>query len=146
MHRVIFSILLLFSMQFAMHANAQCDQAFIDKCANNGENVKYIKHFRIRFEESKSEKKRSEGSFSVMLNKGSHYRFLTCNDVTKPGVTIIELSDDFGNFGGNYNTQTDKEYSAFDFICNKTGPYYLKMFFKDGKAGCGVCVLALVVE
>lgn len=146
MHKVIFFIVLFFLVHMALKVNAQCDQAFIDKCADNGENVKYVKHFRIRFEESKSEKKRSEMSFSVMLNKGNHYRFITCNDPSKPGITIIELSDDFGNFGGNYNGQTDKEYKAFDFLCTKTGPYYLKMFFKDGKAGCGVCVMALVVD
>lgn len=125
---------------------AQCDQAFIDQCSTSGGTVKYIKHFRIRFTEATKDKSQSEGKFSIMLNKGSHYRFFTCNDASKPGHTVVELSSDFGNFGGNINNETGAEYTAFDFVCTKTGPYYLKMNFKDGKEGCGVCVLTLVVE
>lgn len=125
---------------------AQCDQAFIDQCSTSGGNVKYIKHFRIRFVESSKQQGQSEGKFSIILNKGSHYRFFTCNDATKPGQTVVELTSDFGKFGGNFNAETGAEYKAFDFVCTKTGPYYLEMTFKDGKEGCGVCVLTLVVE
>jgi hypothetical protein len=137
--------LLLFFLHFVKDGSAQCDQAFIDQCASNSA-VKYIKHFRIRFTDSKNEKTRSDGHFSIMLNKGNHYRFLVCNDPSKPGSTIIELSSDFASFGGNYNAAEDKEYKAFDFVCSKTGPYYLKMFFKNGEEGCGVCVVSLVME
>lgn len=127
-------------------SKAQCDQAFINACAQGDSKAKYVKHFRIRFAEAKNIKKRSEGKFAIMLNKGNHYRFFVCNDPSKAGKTIIELSNDFTQFGGNYNASTGKEYKAFDFLCTKTGPYYLKMFFKDGKEGCGVCVIALVVD
>lgn len=127
-------------------ATAQCDNEFIANCSNSGGDTKYIKHFRIRFAESKNEKKRSEGQFTIMLMKGNHYRFLVCNDPSKPGETIIELSNNFAQFGGNYNAAEDKQYRAFDFVCSKTGPYYLKMFFKDGNEGCGVCVITLVMD
>ena len=46
----------------------------------------------------------------------------------------------------NINASTGAEYPAFDFICSKTGPYFLKMHFKDGKEGCGVCVMTLVTN
>jgi hypothetical protein len=137
--------LILFSIVSA-NVSGQCDDAFINSCSNGGEKVKYIKHFRIRFAEAPNVKKRSEGMFTLMLNKGSHYRFLICNDASKPGSTIMELSNDFAQFGSNYNAQNDSEYKAFDFLCTKTGPYYIKMFFKDGKEGCGVCVLTLVTD
>lgn len=125
---------------------AQCDNAFITTCSKSGGESKYIKHFRIRFEEAKNKKKISEGNFTIMLSKGNHYRFMVCNDASKPGETIIDLSNDFSQFGSNYNAQSDKLYKAFDFLCTKTGPYYLKMHFKDGQAGCGVCVLTLVMD
>ena len=145
MYRIL-TIVIFIVIAFITSVNAQCDQDFINNCSHSGGSVKYIKHFRIRFEQAKSAKKRSEGQFSIMLNKGNHYRFLVCNDPSKPGATIIELANDFSKYGGNYNAQADKEYKAFDFVCTKTGPYYLKMFFKDGKAGCGVCVLSLVMD
>lgn len=125
---------------------AQCDNDFINSCSQNGGEAKYIKHFRIRFEEAKNKKKISEGNFTIMLNKGNHYRLLVCNDPSKPGQTIINLANDFSNYGSNYNPQADKMYKALDFLCTKTGPYYLNMYFKDGKAGCGVCVLTLVMD
>lgn len=141
-----FFYLLFLFFAIPSQSNAQCDNEFIDKCANSGGETKYIKHFRIRFAEAKNIKKRSEGNFTIMLMKGNHYRFLVCNDPSKPGKTIIELSNNFAQFGGNYNAAEDKEYRAFDFICTKTGPYYLKMFFKDGEEGCGVCVISLVMD
>lgn len=128
------------------HSYAQCDQAFIDKCSDKGSTIKYVKHFRIRFTEAMKGKNISEGKFAIMLNKGTHYRFFTCNDETKPGHTIVEMSSDSGACGGNVNPTTGAEYKAFDFVCTKTGPYYLKMFFKDGKEGCGVCVMTLVTD
>jgi len=126
---------------------AQCDQAFIDKCSQTSANVKYVKHFRIRFTEAMKGKSVSEGKFAVMLNKGSHYRFFICNDATKPGHTVVELSSDMSGLSvGNINPTTGTEYPAFDFMCSKTGPYFLKMHFKDGKEGCGVCVMTLVTN
>lgn len=126
---------------------AQCDQAFIDKCSSNGPSVKYVKHFRIRFTEAMKGKNVSEGNFSIMLSKGSHYRFYVCNDESKPGHTVVEMSSDAaGKCGTNVNPTTGAEYPAFDIMCSKTGPYYLKMYFKDGKEGCGVCVMTLVTD
>lgn len=137
----------LFIILATAGVKAQCDQAFIDACSNKDSDAHYVKHFRIRFTEcSPDPKKRSEGKFTIMLNKGNHYRFYTCNDPSKNGQTIIEISNDFASYGGNYNASTDTQYSSMDFICTKTGPYYLNMFFKDGKEGCGVCVVALVME
>lgn len=142
------SFLICFVLMLISSATySQCDQAMIDKCSSSGSGVKYVKHFRIRFTEATKGKAPSQGNFAVMLNKGSHYRIFTCNDETKPGKTAVELTSDFsGKVGGNFNEATGAEYKAFDFVCNKTGPYYLKMHFKDGKEGCGVCVLTLVAN
>lgn len=146
MIRLVIALGFTFLLLNPFNSNAQCDQAFIDACAGSDSKAKYVKHFRIRFAEAKNIKKRSEGKFAIMLNKGNHYRFFICNDPSKPGKTIVELANDFTQFGGNYNAGSDTEYKAFDFLCTKTGPYYLKMFFKEGKEGCGVAVVALVVD
>jgi len=146
MHKLVKHILIVIISLFALTSQGQCDNDFISSCSNSGGSIKYIKHFRIRFAEAKNVKKRSEGLFTVMLMKGNHYRFYVCNDATKPGTTIMELSNDFSQYGSNYNAQNNSEYKAFDFLCTKTGPYYIKMFFKEGKEGCGVCVLTLVTD
>ena len=130
----------------AVKSYAQCDQAFIDKCSQTSATIKYVKHFRIRFTEAMKGKSISEGKFAIMLNKGSHYRFFTCNDETKPGHTVVELANESSVLVANINASTGAEYPAFDFICSKTGPYFPKMHFKDGKEGCGVCVMTLVTN
>ncbi|MBO7433459.1 MAG: hypothetical protein J6U13_06875 [Salinivirgaceae bacterium] len=130
----------------AVNSYGQCDQAFIDKCSQTSATIKYVKHFRIRFTEAMKGKSISEGKFAIMLNKGSHYRFFTCNDETKPGHTVVELANESSVLVANINASTGAEYPAFDFICSKTGPYFLKMHFKDGKEGCGVCVMTLVTN
>jgi hypothetical protein len=141
---ILISVLFLLNIT---EVSAQCDNAFIAKCSSDGgSSVKYIKHFRIRFTQATSKKKISKGKFTLMLNKGNHYRFYICDDPSKPGETIMELSNDMTKFGSNYNAASGTKYKAFDFVCNKTGPYYIKMYFKDGKAGCGVCVLTLVTN
>ena len=130
----------------AVNSYGQCDQAFIDKCSRASATIKYVKHFRIRFTEAMKGKSISEGKFAIMLNKGSHYRFFTCNDETKPGHTVVELANESSVLVANINASTGAEYPAFDFICSKTGPYFLKMHFKVGKEGCGVCVMTLVTN
>ena len=142
---IILSLFAILSIT-SISVYGQCDNNFISKCAQSGGKAKYVKHFRIRFKEAPNKNKISEGKFTLMLNKGNHYRFNICNDPSKPGTTIMELSNDFTEFGSNFNGSTNKTYKAFDFVCSKTGPYYIKMFFKDGKEGCGVCVLTLVTE
>lgn len=139
------TLFLFFGISLSIGAMGQCDQELVDICAKSTD-VKYIKHFKIRFSASPDVKKRSEGLFTIMLSKGNHYRFMVCNDESKQGSTIMELSNDFAQYGSNYNAQNDSEYKAFDFLCTKTGPYYIKLFFKDGKEGCGVCVLTLVTD
>ncbi len=126
-------------------ASAQCDQELIDICSGQiGEGGTYIKHFKIRFATSKSSKKPSSANFSVILNKGNHYRFTTCNDAGKEGQTKMDLSDDFNQYGTNYDPSTKKIYKSIDFQCNKTGPYYITLSFVDGLEGCGVCIMSLV--
>jgi len=146
MHKLVVAIIIAFFSLASSNTYGQCDQAFIKNCFASGGEAKYVKHFRIRFSEAKNTKTRSEGMFTLMMSKGNHYRFMICNDPSKPGATIMELSNDFTQFGSNYNAKTNKEYKAFDFVCSKTGPYYIRMFFKDGKEGCGVCILTLITD
>ncbi len=127
MHKLVVAIIIAFFSLASSNTYGQCDQAFIKNCFASGGEAKYVKHFRIRFSEAKNTKTRSEGMFTLMMSKGNHYRFMICNDPSKPGAT-------------------NKEYKAFDFVCSKTGPYYIRMFFKDGKEGCGVCILTLITD
>ncbi len=122
----------------------QCDNTLIEKCKNENGNSKYLKHFRIRFAESKSAKKASIATFTILLNKGNHYRFNVKNDASKEGEAILNLVEANRLIASNYLPESGKQYSSFDFYCKKTGAYYIEMTFKDGKAGCAIGMISFV--
>ncbi|MBQ5576400.1 MAG: hypothetical protein IIT37_10185, partial [Bacteroidales bacterium] len=50
-------------------------------------------------------------------------------------------------YGCTYDKVTKSDRKSFDFICNKTGMYYISIRFKPGeggKKGCAVGILSFV--
>jgi hypothetical protein len=140
--KIVFSIIAIAFM--SLNANAQCGDDLVASCAGSDGSVKYVKHFKIRFGKASSGTGQSKST--IMLTKGSHYRFYICNDVTKEGQIIASLSSPFGKFGSNVSPTSGNVLKAIDMMCTKTGPYFLDMKFKDGKEGCGVCVMSIVTN
>ena len=138
-------ILFLFFAQCSL-LYAQCGNDLIDITKSENGGAKYVKHFKIRFEKAKNPKKASVANFTILLNKGTHYRFNVHNDKDKPGQAILTLYDDFNVYGSNYIESSDKFYKSFDFICKKTNPYYISLTFKNGEEGCAVGMLSYVKQ
>lgn len=135
----ILPFLMLFQVSFG-----QCNNELIDKCRAENGGAKYLKHFRIRFAESKNAKKASVATFTLMLNKGNHYRFNVKDDETKPGRAVLNLIENNNLVASNYVPETGKQYSSFDFYCKKTGAYYIEMSFIEGKEGCSIGMISFV--
>ncbi|NOZ47372.1 MAG: hypothetical protein GXO79_11410 [Chlorobi bacterium] len=137
--------LLILPLFFLFHTSfGQCNNELIEKCKAENGNAKYLKHFKIRFAASKNPKKASVATFTLLLNKGNHYRFNVKNDETKEGKAILDLIENKSFLASNYLPESGKQYSSFDFYCKKTGAYYIDMKFKDGKAGCAVGMISFV--
>lgn len=145
MQKFVFAIIIGF-LFVNVSTFAQCDNSLIAITKNENGGSKYIKHFKIRFEKSKNPKKASVANFTILLNKGSHYRFNVHNDNTRKGHAILTLYDDYNVYGSNYLESADKEYKYFDFYCKKTSPYYISLKFKNGEEGCAVGMLSYVKQ
>jgi len=145
MQKAIFVFLCSFLFS-AYSASAQCDNSLIDITKENNGGATYVKHFKVRFEKSKNPKKASVANFTILLNKGNHYRFNVQNDSTKVGKAQLTLYDDFKVYGSNINPSNGKIYPYFDFYCKKTNPYYISIQFVDGEEGCAVGMLSYVKQ
>jgi hypothetical protein len=145
MQKIIFATIICLFV-FSLTSSAQCDNSLIDITKSENGGATYVKHFKVRFEKAKNPKKASKANFTILLNKGNHYRFNVHNDENKPGKAKLTLYDDYKDYGSNINPENGKVYPYFDFYCKKTNPYYISITFVDGEAGCAVGMLSYVKQ
>ena len=128
-------------------AKAQCNQKLVYNCATNNGNAIYLRDFNAKLRKRGEEGKPPIAKFSVVLNKGTHYRFNLCNPRGFEGRAVLKLYDSNQLWGSTYNERTGKDYKEFDFICKKTATYYVYITYKEGyepKRGCAVGILSFV--
>jgi len=149
MKRIIITALIFF-FAFAFvnqHAIAQCNQKLVYQCASENNNAIYLRDFNAKLKKNKKGTPESVAKFSVVLNKGTHYRFNLCNPPGFEGRSVLKLNDGTREWGSTYNEKLDKDYPFFDFICTKSAVYYVFISFKEGKdnkKGCAVGILSFV--
>ncbi len=129
----------------AKTAAAQCGLALKDEVMKmkdiNGST--YLKDFRVRLEPVTTSKKQKE-EFSILLNKGTHYRFTVKADSACTDQIVLKLYDFTKFYGSNYDESDGMSYNSFDFFCGKTQVYYISLSFAAGKEGCAAAVVSYV--
>ncbi len=123
---------------------AQCGLALKDVALKEIGNATYLKDFRVRLEEGKNPKKPPTQEFSILLNKGTHYRFNIKADKDCGDQVILKLFDFTRPYGSNYDPDDGTTVSCFDFFCSKTQVYYLSISFADAKPGCAAAIVSFV--
>lgn len=128
----------------AKTSSAQCGMALKDEVMKDiiGK-ATYLKDFRVRLEPVTNSKKQKE-EFSILLNKGTHYRFTVKADSACTDQIILKLYDFTKFYGSNYDESDGMSYTSFDFFCGKTQVYYLSLSFAEGKEGCAAAVVSYV--
>jgi hypothetical protein len=153
MNRIILSfILITFIVGIAVsEANAQCKQQVVYNCATNNGKAIYLRDFN-----TKLNKAREDGEtgmkWPVVLNQGTHYRFNLCTQDGFENSVELVLSDskhheDTDPYAVTKPTNDPKTHNRFDFICQKSGTYYVSIRFikgVEGKKSCAVGVLSFV--
>ena len=128
----------------AKTASAQCGLALKDEIMKEvvGK-ATYLKDFRVRLEPVATSKKKKE-EFSILLNKGTHYRFNVKADSSCTDQIVLKLYDFTKSYGSNYDESDGMSYDFFDFFCGKTQVYYISLSFAGGKEGCAAAVVSYV--
>jgi len=144
-HILIIKLLLLIFFFFAVQsAPAQCGMALKEIAVQGIGNSTYLKDFRVRLEQGKNVNKPDEQEFSILLNKGTHYRFTIKADSICTDKPVLKLYDFTRFYGSNYDKTDGTSYEYFDFFCAKTQVYYLSISFASAGAGCAVAIVSFV--
>ena len=153
MNRIIISLLFLAFIVGGISENtkAQCKQQVVYQCATNIDKAIYLRDFNTKLRKGKAGQL-SGMKWAVVLNKGTHYRFTLCTQSGFEKSVVLTLFDakhpektnpyQVTKYTGNRKTS-----NRFDFICNKSGTYYISIRFKEGveaKKSCAVGILAFV--
>ncbi len=124
------------------HSHAQCGLALRDLTVSKIGDATYLKDFRVRFEEDGNPKKPPQEEYTILLNKGTHYRFNIKADSTNLDNPVLKLYDFSKPYGSTF--LDGDHYESFDFFCAKTQVYYLSISFAEAKKGCITVVVSYV--
>ena len=80
--------------------------------------------------------------FQLILSKNTKYLLTACNAEEYPGKVIYQLFDASGLLASSYNPQTKKHYESLEFVCKKTGLYYIAYTFEDYEKGCAIGMIS----
>lgn len=143
---IVISFALLFIFTGKQEAEAQCKQQMVYKCATKGGNAIYLRDFNTKLNRVRSGK--DDGTkWTVVLNKGTRYRFILC---TPPGLedqVVLTLFDGQHPEDENPWLKTSENRNVMDYICRRSGMYYVSIKWKEGygdKKSCAVGILSFV--
>jgi len=124
--------------------DAQCGLALKDEVMKEIGKATYLKDFRVKLPEVSPNSKKQKEEFSILLNKGTQYRFTVKSDSACTDQVVLKLYDFTKFYGSNYDESDGMTYTSFDFFCAKTQVYYLSLSFVGGKEGCAAAVVSYV--
>ncbi len=137
-------LLLLLTIGVLLSANpvaAQSDE-LVNSCALNIGNATYLKDFKYKMPQSAVKPPPSTKN-SVLLNKGTIYKFSVCNADGYEGKLIVEIFDGPNKLVSNLKADGAID-NACGFSCMKSGVYSINAYFHDGKEGAAVCVMSYI--
>lgn len=142
--KILFIVISLFLvLGLSQTGKAQCGIALKEVVVLEIGEATYLKDFRVRLEEGNAKKPPSK-EFSILLNKGTHYRMNIQADKEVDDQVILKLYDFTRLYGSNYDADDGTSYEKFDFFCAKTQVYYLSISFANAKQGCAAAVVSFV--
>jgi len=137
-------LLFVLSIIFTGVLYAQCGMALKEVVVQEIGKATYLKDFRVRLPKGNNIKKPPKKEFTILLHKGTHYRFNIKADTSCEDQVVLKLYDFSKFYGSNYDKSDGTTYDAFEFFCAKTQVYYLSMSFVEAKPGCAVTVVSLI--
>ncbi|MBN1112665.1 MAG: hypothetical protein JXA53_07085 [Bacteroidales bacterium] len=136
-------ITLLITILFCFNgiAKAQSIEDLVEMCRVVAGEASYVRDFKAQLDEGNPAPIKNQ---PFILLRNTEYVFSICSSRELEGELIIELFDTSRLVTTNYSISTSKYYDRITFKCSTSGPYRLKMYFKDGKAGSAVVMLSML--
>lgn len=146
------SIILILIFIFSGLTNfafAQCKQQLVYACCTCHDNF-YLRDFNAKLTKTNCDED-NLNNWTVVLDKGIHYRFYLCTPENFTDKVIMTLyssqnPEKTNPLGTTWNQEKDEDNDIFDFICLQSGLYYVSIKFKDeveeGQSSCAVGILS----
>jgi len=126
---------------------SQCNSRLMElAAARSGTDAIFIRDFKVKLDEGTMKRPSPVGRFQVYLKEGIHYRFNVANDADYEGRAILQLYDRNKLMGSTFNTDTRTDNLKFDFVSEKAGQYQVVLSFFEGKSGCAVGIMSMVLS
>jgi len=149
MKKIITAIIVTFAIiSFSFQeTQAQCRQQMVYTCATKGQSI-YLRDFNTKLKSSNNTAE-SGSRWTVVLNKDGHYRFNLCTPEGFEQKVILTLYDSqhpekTNPIGSTFIEKTGKHHEAFDFVCRRSGMYYVSIRFKDGVSNRKTCAVGIL--
>lgn len=136
----IITIFTIFLFCFNGIAKAQSTDDLVEMCRVIAGDASYIRDFKVQLDGGNPAPIKNQ---QFLLARNTEYIFAVCSSRELEGELVIELFDTRMLVLTNYKIATDKYYDKVVFKCKTSGPYRIKMYFKDGKAGSAVAMLLM---
>lgn len=140
MKRILIIALLVFCG--SQISRAQCNDQLVNKCYPNITGYTFLKDFKFRLKEGGPGNEKPTARFQLILSKNTKYILTACDAEEYEGKVIFQLFDQTGLLASSYNPQTQKHYESAEFLCKKSGLYYIAYTFEGAKRGCAVGMIA----
>ncbi len=123
---------------------AQCKQQMVYRCATEGKNAIYLRDFNTKLKKTKPDKE-SGTKWTVVLNAGTVYRFILCTPQGFEDKVVLTLYDSQNPEKTNpLNSTIKAKGSIFNFVCRKSGMYYVSIRFKKDKGDSKTCAVGIL--
>ncbi|MBN1187707.1 MAG: hypothetical protein JXB49_35865 [Bacteroidales bacterium] len=137
---------ILFLLLTPVAIYGQCDNSLVEKAfLESGDNTIFVRDFKIQLKKGTPKKPAPVISFMVYLRQNIIYRFNVLSDENKEGEAIMQLYTNNELLGSTLNLYENIDDRSFDYYCDKSAVYRVLMSFKEGKEGCAVGILSIVI-
>jgi hypothetical protein len=124
---------------------AQCgEETYELALAQAGKDVVLVRDFKVRLKEGNKRNPIPSSRFSVLMQKGLTYRFTLSKDKYSIVEPVLQLFDRNELLGSTY--KQGKDYDKFEYICARTGNYQVLISVLEGKAGCAIGLMSMVID
>jgi hypothetical protein len=147
MNKILIPLIAVFFFLSSSKVIAQCGNELVEiAAAQSGNDALYLKEFKVTFDRGKRKKPAPVARFNTILNNGKLYRFTVANAKEYEGEVILQLYYKNKLLGSTFDLIKNDDIQTFDYQCTNTATYQILMSFREGKEGCAVGVMSLVID
>jgi len=141
---ILIAITSFFIFAQQKEAKAQCKQQRVYQCARKGGNAIYLRDFNTKLRAVRSSRSINGTKWPVVLNRGTRYRFILCAPRANANDVKMTLFDSRHPEAKPWNSTEKSGREMFDFICKRSGVYYVSIRFKEGRGKRKTCAVGIL--